>query len=43
VKTEALEAFRQQLTHFRWLPVVADENSPARSAASSPTILTTPC
>ncbi|MDR8351994.1 NADH oxidase, partial [Acinetobacter baumannii] len=21
VKTEALEAFRQQLTHFRWLPV----------------------
>ncbi|SXD04629.1 benzoate 1,2-dioxygenase electron transfer component BenC [Klebsiella quasipneumoniae] len=27
VKTEALEAFRQQLTHFRWLPVVAEENS----------------
>ena len=28
VKTEALEAFRQQLNHFRWLPVVAEENSP---------------
>lgn len=28
VKTEALEAFRQQLTHFCWLPVVAEENSP---------------
>ena len=27
VKIEALEAFRQQLTHFRWLPVVAEENS----------------
>ncbi len=27
MKTEALEAFRQQLNHFRWLPVVADENS----------------
>ncbi len=27
MKTEALEAFRQQLTHFRWLPVVAEENS----------------
>ena len=27
VKTDALDAFNQQLTGYRWLPVVADENS----------------
>ncbi len=28
VKTDALDAFNQQLTGYRWLPVVAEENSP---------------
>ena len=27
VKTDALDTFTQQLTGYRWLPVVADENS----------------
>lgn len=43
VKTDALDTFTQQLTGYRWLPVVADENSTCRSAALSPTISTTRC
>ncbi len=43
VKTDALDTFIQQLTGYRWLPVVADENSTCRSAALSPTISTTRC
>ncbi|VEC78233.1 benzoate dioxygenase, ferredoxin reductase component [Raoultella ornithinolytica] len=43
VKTEALDAFVDQLSGYRWLPVVADEQSAARSAGLSPGILMTRC